>query len=117
MSDSTTHPLILKRVAGITVADISSSKIGLDVRDALLELAGNEAGQKIILNFQNVQILSSAPIGTLVKLRNQVDAAGGCLALCRLNTDIREILQLTRVEELFTIFETEQEAIDSLDAV
>jgi anti-anti-sigma factor len=117
MSDSTTHPLILRRVAGITIADISSSKIGLDARDALLELADKEPGQKIILNFQNIQILSSAPIGTLVNLRNQLNSSGGSLALCRLDADIREILQLTRVEDLFSIFETEQEAIDSLNAV
>jgi anti-anti-sigma factor len=117
MSQSTGHPLILKNVAGITIAMIVDPKIGPDVRDALLELADKESGQKIILNFQNVQVLSSAPIGTLVNLRNQLDSAGGCLALCRLDADIREILQLTRVEDLFSIFDNEQAAIDSLAAV
>jgi anti-sigma B factor antagonist len=117
MSDSTAQPLIIKNVAGITIAGIASPKIGLDARDALFELVDKNPGKKIILNFENVQVLSSAPIGTLVNLRNQLDSAGGRLALCRLDPYIREILQLTRVEDLFRIFDTEQDAIDSLAAV
>src|SRR5436309_1327910 len=116
MSDSTAHPLILKNVAGITIASLTSPKIGPDARDALFELVEKHAARKIILNFENVQILSSAPIGTLVNLRNKLHSAGGRLALCQVSPDIREILQLTRVENLFTIFDNEQVAIDFLAA-
>jgi anti-sigma B factor antagonist len=117
MSDHTTLPLVLKSVAGLTVASITQSKIGLETRDALFELVDKHAVKKIVLNFENVQVLSSAPIGSLVSLRNKLESAGGRLALCQLDPNIREILQLTRVEGLFSIFETEQDAIDSLVAV
>jgi anti-sigma B factor antagonist len=116
MSDSDTPPLLLKNVAGITIATLTSSRIGQDARDALFELVDKHAARKMILNFENLQVLSSAPIGTLINLRNKLHSAGGSLALCRVSPDIREILQLTRVESLFSIFDNEQAAIDSLAA-
>jgi anti-anti-sigma factor len=117
MSDRNSPPLLLKNVAGITIASLTTSKIGLDARDALFELVDEHAAQRMILNLENLQVLSSAPIGSLVILRNKLHSAGGALALCQVGPDIREILQLTRVEDLFSIFETEQDAIESLVAV
>ena len=117
MSESNPPPLVLKNVAGITIATITSPKVGPDIREALYELFDKHAARKVILNFENVQFLSSAPIGMLVNLRNKLHSAGGSLILCRLSPDIREILQLTRVESFFSILDTEQDAIESLIAV
>jgi anti-sigma B factor antagonist len=116
MSVSDTPPLLLKNVAGITVATLTAPKIGQDARDALFELIDKHEVKKMVLNFQNLQVLSSGPIGTLVNLGNKLHSVGGSLTLCLLSPDIREILKLTRVEGLFSIFDNEQAAIDSLTA-
>jgi anti-anti-sigma factor len=116
MSESNTPPLVLKSVAGVTVASIASPKLGLDARDALYELVDKNGAKKIVLNLENIQILSSAPIGMLVNLRNKLHSTGGSLALCAVGPYVREILQLTRLEGLFSILDTEQDAIESLIA-
>ena len=49
----------------------------------------------------------------LVNLRNKVASAGGVVRFCQLDPDVQEIMRLTRIEGLFSIFANEQDARDS----
>jgi len=113
MSEAIALPLILKTVDGITIVTFRGPKVGTEAREELYSLVETQGNRKLILNFENVRFLSSAPIGMLVNLMNKAASAGGLVRFCRLDPDVQEIMRLTRVESLFSIFANEQDARDS----
>ena|SRR5271166_6166225 len=110
MSDVTPPPFRTEKRGEFTVVHLTGPKIELEARESLYRLIEQQAIQKLVLNLEDVKVLTSAPIGMLVNLRNKMGSVGGMLVLCRVSPDIREILRLTAVEELFTILDTEQDA-------
>jgi anti-sigma B factor antagonist len=113
MDHDTSPPLRVRNVGGITIAEFTAPKIDTEARETLYALVENQPKPRLVVNFANVRFLSSAPIGMLVSLNNKANAAGGVLRFCHLDTDVREILRLTKVVGLFSIFDTEQDAIES----
>jgi len=111
MSEAPPPPFRTETRGEFTVVHLTGPKIELQARESLYGLIEQQAIQKLVLSFEDVKVLTSAPIGMLVNLRNKMGAVGGMLVLCRVSADIREILRLTAVEELFSILDTEQDAI------
>lgn len=74
-----------------------------------------EEGRKnIVLNFTNVEFLSSAALNKLIIMDKKAKAAGGKLNLCCLRPEIHEVFVITRLNQLFDIQDNESDAIDSL---
>jgi anti-anti-sigma factor len=71
----------------------------------------------MVLNFARVESIGSVMLGKLNALRNQVQAAGGRLVLCRLNAVLTETFEVTRLSRLFTICGDEEEALQTLAAL
>lgn len=68
---------------------------------------------KILLNFSNVEYLSSAALGKLIALNKKVKAADGRLILCSIDPAIYEVFELTRLDQILKIEEDEQKALQS----
>jgi anti-anti-sigma factor len=113
MDHDTSVPLRVRNAGGITVAEFTAPRIGTEARETLYALVENQTKPRLVVNFAKVSFLSSAPIGMLINLRNKANAAGGAVVLCHLDPDICEILRLTNVLGLFSVFDREQDAIDS----
>ena len=117
MSEAIAPPLILETVDGITIVTFTGPKVGAEAREELYSLVETQGNRKLILNFENVRSLSSAPIGMLVNLMNKAASADGVVRFCQLDPDVQEIMRLTRVEGLFSIFANEQDARDSFSSL
>jgi anti-sigma B factor antagonist len=111
MSEVPPPPFRTETRGDLTFVHLTGPKIGLEARESLYGLIEREGIRKLALNFDEVQVLSSAPIGMLVDLRNRIGAVKGMLVLCQVSPDIREILRLTSVEDLFSIVDTENDVI------
>jgi anti-sigma B factor antagonist len=70
--------------------------------------------KKIVLNFSNIGYLSSAVMGKLVNLLKKVQASGGDMRLCNIDSSIFEIFKIMRFDKLFKIRETEDQAVIDL---
>lgn len=116
MSEAPPPPFLVENRGDFTVVRLTGPKIGPDSRESLYDLVENQGHGKLVLNFASVRVLTSAPIGMLVNLKNKLEAIGGTLRLCQVDPYIREILRLTAVEGIFSIHETEEDAIDSSQA-
>jgi anti-sigma B factor antagonist len=68
----------------------------------------------LILNFSNVQFLSSAVLGLLMRISKKVYERGGQLKLCNISPRIYEIFKITRLNQIFDIHEDVDRAIESL---
>ena len=88
----------------------------LEIGRDLLALADEQEGTRLILDFSEVQDLSSLMLGQLMKLRVRVAANRGRLVLCGLSPDVQEFFDETMLGRLFTIEETVADACCGLHA-
>lgn len=110
--------LEISEVGGITVVRFSDGKI-LDASNIeelgiqLFSLVENDDRIKMLLNFQNVEFLSSAALNKLIILDKKMKGANGQLKLCSLRPEIHEVFVITRLNQLFEIADDEQSGLDS----
>ncbi len=108
--------LEIKDVGDVTVARFTDRHL-LDQKtvevlgEQLFSLVDGTGRQKLLLDFSNVQDLSSLAIGMLVTLNKKVRAAGGKLVLCRMDPELRQVMALTQLDKLFVIRGDEHEAL------
>jgi len=116
MSTARQH-LRLETIDGVTVVSFVDTKIVTEeniqeVGDQLYSLVEDEGHTQLLLNFGNVQYLSSAALGKLINLKKKVGAAKGKLKLCCIHPDLLEVFRITRLDQVFEIYDQEQKALD-----
>ena len=85
-----------------------------EIGEALSTIVEKEERPRIIISFAAVDHLSSAALGTLIIINNKVKQRGGQLRLSNINPQILEVFLITKLDKLFRIYRTVQEAQDSL---
>ncbi|NJL32026.1 MAG: STAS domain-containing protein [Phycisphaerales bacterium] len=91
------------------------------LEEAGIQQIGDEIGQiietsgfpKLLIDFSNVEHLSSAALGTLITINNKVRQKGGQLRLSNINTQIYEVFVITKLNKLFQIHDTAVTAVQS----
>ncbi len=73
--------------------------------------------QPVVLNLAEVRNLDSNGVGTLVSLMSSARSAGVELRLAALGKRMRDVLQVTKLTDLFAISETVEAAVESLRLV
>lgn len=82
-----------------------------ELGDELFGLVENDGLKYLLLNFTGVEFLSSAALNKLIILDKKVKSNGGKLVLCDLRQEIKEVFAITRLDQLFTISDSEQSAL------
>ena len=75
----------------------------------LVEEAGE--GCRILLNWGNVEYISSALMGELIKFQRAVQEVEGKLLMCRIIPGVYSVFQLTKLDKFFEIFRDEESAL------
>ena len=117
MSQASRRHLSTETIDGVTVVSFIDTKIVtedniLEVGDQLYQLVDVEGKKNLLLNFGNVQYLSSAALGKLINLKKKVGAVKGKLKLCCIHPDLKEVFKITRLDQVFEIYDEEQTALD-----
>ncbi len=81
------------------------------IGEQLAGLVDAESPPRIVISFANVDHLSSAALGTLITINNRVKARHGSLRLADIDPQIYEVFVITRLNRLFQIHETTDDAI------
>jgi anti-sigma B factor antagonist len=68
---------------------------------------------KILISFDNVDHLSSAALGTLITINNRIKSKDGQLRLANIDPQIYEVFVITKLNKLFQIHDTAQQALAS----
>jgi len=71
-------------------------------------------GINLILDFRNVQFLSSAVLGLLIRISKKVYESEGQLKLCGIIPKIYKIFKITRLTKIFDIYRDIEGAVESL---
>ena len=62
----------------------------------------NDSGE-MVLNFANVEFMSSAVLGLLIRIHKRVTEHSGRLKLCNLAPSLRKIFEITQLTKIFDI--------------
>lgn len=84
-----------------------------EVRRSIGELTRSEARPKVVLDMQDVVLLSSEAIGMIVALGNAMRPRGGRLHLANISHETYAVFEITRLQSLVSIFESTRAAIDA----
>jgi anti-anti-sigma factor len=83
------------------------------VFDPIYSVVDHLKRNRLVLNLARAKYLSSAALGKLVMLSRKVQIDDGRLALCCLSPLVEEVLMTARLNDLFSIYPTEQDALQS----
>jgi anti-sigma B factor antagonist len=72
-----------------------------------------EGRKKILLNLDNITLIDSTGLGTLVSAHHSASARGAYLRLSNLGSKFQEVLQVTKLLTVFDVSPTEAEGIKS----
>ena len=98
----------------VTVMQLNDNRVVLmELLDLLEHAIRERACGNLLINFGGLQQVSSAALGKLVKLGGQAESVRGKLKLCGLHSDLRQVLRITRLDQIFETYDTEAEALAS----
>lgn len=83
------------------------------IGDEILRLIDEQDHPKLLISFENVEHLSSAALGTLITINTKIRAKDGQLRLTDIDPQIYEVFVITKLNKLFQIHETADEAMAS----
>jgi anti-sigma B factor antagonist len=105
-----------RQVEGVTIVDLRGRIDFGDGSTRLREILGDlvtRGKTKVLLNMKDVDFVDSSGIGEMVRGHVQLAKIGGQLKLVNLSKHVNMLLQVTRLNKVFEIFEDELEGIKS----
>jgi anti-sigma B factor antagonist len=118
MTPQRSHPHSPDEDAGeATVIHFTGRKVSLNeetlesVRDRLAALVEESGPSRLLLDFRNVEYVSSQALGTLVSLHKKGLAAGRRLALRNLSPLVAEVFAVTRLDSFLDVRPAEPEDV------
>ena len=79
----------------------------------LMQAALDRGERRLLVDFSRTGYIDSSGLGALVSISKRVREAGGELRLAGLNDDLRFLFELTKLDTLFAITETPEQALAS----
>lgn len=83
------------------------------IGDQLFELVDVDGKRKLLLNFSNVDYLSSAALGKLITLHKKIRGVNGQLRLCNIKPEIYEVFEITKLNKVFQIHDDEESSLEA----
>ena len=114
----TIPPLSVSQEKNVRIVEFTNSKI-LDeqnikeIGDTLNALIDEGEYPRILIDFGNVDHLSSAALGMLINVNNRVKQRNGQLRLANIKPQIYEVFVITKLNKLFRILPARAEAMAS----
>ncbi len=82
------------------------TEIGQGVKELI-----DQGTMKILIDFSNVDHLSSASLGMLITIKKQIETNKGRLKLSGIKPQLFEVFKITRLDKVFSVYKTADEAL------
>lgn len=114
----TIPPLSVVQQKDIRIVEFTNNKILdeaniADIGATLNALIDEGPNPKLLLDFSNVDHLSSAALGMLINVNNRIKQNNGSLRLCNIKAQILEVFVITNLNKLFRILPNRAEGLAS----
>ena len=105
-----------REVDGVTVVALDGRIVLGEESNALREKVKGllaEGKKQVVLNVTNITFIDSAGLGTLVASHHTAKKEGASLRLCHLDNKFQQVIQITKLQTVLYISNTEVEAVAS----
>ena len=118
MADDRMPPVAVSQTKDIRIVEFQNHKILdegniADIGATLTAMIEEAQSPKMLLDFVNVDHLSSAALGMLINANNKIKQKNGALRLANIKPQILEVFVITKLNKLFRILPTRDEALAS----
>lgn len=118
MPEQTTR-LKVTRLGTLSIVQFMDRKILdelciVEIQEELFRIVDSEEKVTVILTFSNVDHLASAALGMLITLNKRIKERNGRLKLCDIKPQNFEVFKITRLNKMFDIYDTLEQARASL---
>jgi anti-sigma B factor antagonist len=98
---------------GVTVVEVDGQLIVGNRHELkeMIQAALDRGERKLLVDFSRTGYIDSSGLGALVSISKRIREASGELRLAGLNDDLRSLFELTKLDTLFTITETPEQAL------
>ena len=111
--------LDIEQADGVTVAIFKDRRL-LD--EATIDLVGNQlyslvddhGYHKVVLDFNDVEYMSSSALGKLIKFHKKILAVDGSLRLCNLKPELQKIFKVLALHKIFKIDKNRDKSIKKI---
>lgn len=108
----------IKKTGDVSVVQFADRKILEElsiheIGEELRALSESEPKIKMLLDFSNVDHLASAALGMLITLHKNVQSRNGALKLANINRQIFQVFRITRLDRMFEIHPSADEALEA----
>lgn len=106
---------IVNKENDVTIIDVEGQLIvgnRQELKEKVLQELEN-GGRKFLIDFARTGYIDSSGLGVLVSLSKKIREQGGELRLANLNEDLRTLFELTKLDTLFHIAGSRDEALSS----
>ena len=106
----------VEELDGVTLVDVEGQLI-VGNRQALKQRVLEELDvgkRRFVIDFSETRYIDSSGLGVLVGLSKKIREQEGELRLSGLNRDLRTLFELTKLDTLFTIADSRDEALDGI---
>jgi anti-sigma B factor antagonist len=105
----------IKDQSGVAVLQVEGQLVvgnRQELKD-LVQAALDRGERRLLIDFSRTGYIDSSGLGALVSISKRIREAGGELRLSGLNEDLRSLFELTKLDTLFSIADTPQQALAS----
>ena len=107
----------VEKEEGVTVLTLMLDSVTMDENEELKKVFTDllDKGTKdIILDLSETSFMSSIVLASLVFMLKRIKEAAGNLVLSGVKDKVEEVLNITNLNKVFTIYQNRQEAINKL---
>jgi anti-sigma B factor antagonist len=97
----------------VTVVEVTGQLIvgnRQELKDDVIKLL-DDGERKFLIDFRDTAYIDSSGLGVLVSLSKKIREKGGEMRLSNLNEDLRTLFELTKLDTLFVIADSRDQAL------
>ena len=108
-----------RQAGNVTVIDFSGDGVGSEpsALKPLVQSVLNRGVRRIVFNVAQLQNMDSTCVGEIFASYKAVVSSGGDLKLAHPDGHVRRLLRVTKVDTFVRLYDSEEDAIASFDAV
>lgn len=107
----------IRRQGNVAIVEPSGRLMGpsvVELREAIVPQIEDSDEPRILINFENVNMIDSSGLGALMEARTLASRKDGRIGVTNVGKHIRNLIVLSRIVSLFEHFDSEADAVSGL---